>query len=356
MIRKVQYALIGFGGIAENRIAREGFALDRDRFKPLTRAVLKGATDVNPRRRRAAESLGLAWYADAAAVLADDDIDAVFIATNNRTHAELALRALEAGKAVMVEKPIAPNSRDARRVVEAARRRGLSLSVDHMMKHNALNRKARQWVAEGVLGEVNDAVFHMQFAFGYEPSEAASWRCSDADEMGGPIGDVASHCFYLAEFILGSEIQTLRAVYYPKRMAIQVEDGALVQCDLRNGMTVTLQVSFCDPRGGPVGTLSNLGYEIYGSRGVARGYGTMFQLSGHAGEPYPIRLEADYGSRRRVVRPGRQCNIYQGAVDEHARSVLAGRPLDAADGLRNVLLCEAAHRSARKQGAAVNVV
>ena len=47
---KVRYVLIGFGGIAENRVAKEGFACDKRRFKPLKNAVLVGAMDLNPAR------------------------------------------------------------------------------------------------------------------------------------------------------------------------------------------------------------------------------------------------------------------------------------------------------------------
>ena len=59
---KVKYALIGFGGIAENRVAKEGFACDAGRFRPLRFAKLVGATDLNPMRESAAKALGLAWY------------------------------------------------------------------------------------------------------------------------------------------------------------------------------------------------------------------------------------------------------------------------------------------------------
>ena len=56
---KVKYVLIGFGGIAENRVAKEGYACDKKRFKPLKTAQLVGATDMNPARQAAAEALGL---------------------------------------------------------------------------------------------------------------------------------------------------------------------------------------------------------------------------------------------------------------------------------------------------------
>lgn len=353
---KIRYALIGFGGIAENRIAKEGFACDKTRFSGLKQAELVGATDLNPKRRKAARDLGLKWYRDSTTLLADPKVDAVFVATNNLTHAALATQALESGKHVIVDKPLAPNSKDARLLVKLAARKKLSLSVDHMMVHNVLNRRAGELIADGALGTVNDSCFHMQFAFGFEEAEAATWRCSNPAEMGGPIGDVASHCFYMAEELLQSRIQAVRAVYYPKRMKIKVEDGALIQCDMESGITFSVVVSFCDARGGLGGTLSNLGYEIYGDKGVLRSYGTMFQLSGHEGEPLKMRLELDtFNKQEKITIRKKPVNIYQGVVVEHAESIIADEPLTGEDGLHNVLVCEAAHASANRNGRTVKV-
>lgn len=354
-MKAVKYAMIGFGGIAENRIAKEGFACDKTRFEPLKKAKLVGATDLNATRRAAAEALDLKWYPDADAIFNDPDVDAVYVATNNLSHAELARQALEAGKPVIVDKPLAANSKDARMLVKLAAKKKLSLSVDHMMTHNKLNKKAQQLISGGKLGSVNDAVFHMQFANGFDPAEAATWRCSNPAEMGGPIGDVASHCFYMAEYLLESPIVAIRAMYYPKRMKIKVEDGALIQCDLENGMTISVLVSFCDLRGGLGGTLSNLGYEIYGDKAVLRGYGTMFQLSGHTDEPYAIRLELDTFVKQKNFTVTKPVNIYQSLITEHAASVIKGDLLTGKDGLRNVMLCEAAHTSAQNNGKTVRI-
>lgn len=352
---KVKYALIGFGGIAENRIAKEGFGLDSDRVGKPKKAELVGATDTNPARKAAAEALGLKWYADADALLADPEIQAVFVASNNRTHAPLATKALEAGKHVLVEKPLAANGAEAKKLVELAKSKKLSLGVDHMMSKNVLNRKAKSLIDGGKLGAVNDACFHMEFAYGYDPAEAASWRCNDEGELGGPIGDVASHCFYMAEYMFDSPVRSVGAVYYPKAMKIAVEDGALIRFTLENGLTCSARVSFCDMKGGLGGTLTGLGYEIYGSDAVLRSYGTMFQLSGHSGEPIRQRLELDSFSEQETFYIEAVENIYQETIDEHAESILGGRPQTGEDGLRNVLICEAAHRSAKKGGAAVDV-
>ena len=58
---KVRYAIIGFGGIAENRVAKEGYACDKARFAPLKSAELVGAYDLFAGRKEAAAALGLKW-------------------------------------------------------------------------------------------------------------------------------------------------------------------------------------------------------------------------------------------------------------------------------------------------------
>jgi len=87
---KVRYATVGFGGIAENRIAKEGFGVDTNRFAGHAQAELVGVTDVNGARKAAAADLGLKWYDSAEAVLADTAVEAVFIATNNLSHAPVS--------------------------------------------------------------------------------------------------------------------------------------------------------------------------------------------------------------------------------------------------------------------------
>ncbi|MCC7300408.1 MAG: Gfo/Idh/MocA family oxidoreductase [Verrucomicrobia bacterium] len=347
---KVKYAIIGFGGIAENRIAKEGFACDKSRFQPLKNAELVGATDVNPGRKGAVEALGLKWYNSADEILADKQIQGVFVATNNLTHAEITKKVLNAGKHCIIEKPIATTVNDAIELTKLAKSKNLSLTVDHMMTENAYNIKARELVSKGTLGKVNDACFHMEFCYGADPAEAATWRCSSWEEVGGPIGDVASHAMYMAEFIFGSKIKSLACVYYPKTMAIKVEDGAYIKYTMENGLTGSVKVGFNEPRGGLGGTLSNLGYEIYGSDAVLRGYTTLFQLSGHEGEPIKIRLEMDKFTSQEKICPEKIQNIYQAVVTKHAESVLNNVPLCGCDAVHNLKLIAAAHESARNGG------
>ena len=357
-MRKVRYALIGFGGIAENRIAKEGFARDTARFpNPPELYELVGAFDLNASRRKAVESFGLKWYDSVQSLLGDDSIDAVFIATNNLTHAPIATAALEADMHVIVEKPLATRPEDVQALMKLARSRNRSLTVDHMMVHNKLNVRAKELIASGKLGAVNDACFHMEFCYGATPEEAATWRCNNITELGGPIGDVASHCFYMAEFMFSGIITELSAVYLPKKLDIAVEDGAYIKYRMRCGMEGSVKVAFSELRGGGGGTLSNLGYEIYGAEAVLRGFGTMFQLSGYPDEPIPIRLELDaFSTQENITLAGAPTpNIYQAMIGCHAESILKNEPMVPEEALRNVRQCFAAHESAQNGGKWVSV-
>lgn len=347
---KVKYGIIGFGGIAENRITKEGFCTDRNRFPPHPHAELTCATDINPGRKTAAESLGLQWYESAEALLARGDIEAVFIATNNRSHAAAAKLAMECGKHCLVEKPIATSLQDLRELQQLAQKRNLNLGVDHMMVHNSYNRRAQALVQEGAIGGVNDVCLHMEFLYGATPKEAASWRCAVREELGGPIGDVGSHCLYMAESLLNTHITQLSCVYLPRTLEIAVENGAYIQFETESGVQGSARVAFNQPRGGLESTLLNLGYEIYGTAGAIRGYGTLFQLSGHPDEPVPIRLDVETKASRDTIRLDEVDNIYQAMISQAARSIRSGEFVDSGEALHNLTMILACHESAGKNG------
>jgi 1,5-anhydro-D-fructose reductase (1,5-anhydro-D-mannitol-forming) len=351
----LRYAILGFGGIAENRIAKEGFACDATRFKPLPGIELAAAADISPARRAAAESLGLKWHDSPEAAIADPSIDAVFVASNNASHCALGRKALEAGKHVILEKPMATRLDDARKLVDLAAARNLSLAVDHMMVHNAYSVAARAMIAAGALGEVNDITLHMEFCYGSTPEEAAAWRCARPSELGGPIGDVGSHCLYMAEFLTGSRIRSVAAVFTPRTLKIRAENGAFIRFGTESGLTGSARASFNDPRGSLTGTLLNLGYEVYGTKATLRSYGALFQLSGHPSEPVKLRLEVEEAGAAREVRVGNIENIYQQVILDHAEAIRSGRRLTGEDGLRNLALVEAAYKSARQGGRAFTV-
>jgi predicted dehydrogenase len=355
-MKNMKYAIVGFGGIAENRIAKEGFALDSARFKPIPNVRLVAAADISPARKSAAQKLGLKWFDSVDAICESKDVDAAFIATNNLSHYPIAKQLLEARKHVIIEKPITTTLEHARELMQLAAKNDMSLSVDHMMLHNAYNIKASHIIQKGDLGDINHIVLHMEFPYGFTKDEASTWRCSNPEEVGGPIGDVASHCMYMAEFLLKDTLASIQAVYTPPVITIKAENGAYINFTTKKNTTGTIRVSFSEPRGSGKSTLLNLGYEVYGSKKTLRAFGTLFQLSGHSGEPIPLRLEIDdFHSSTKKVRVTKVQNIYRRVVLNHVHSILNGPRSSGNDALHNLEMVLKAHESAKRNGITIQL-
>jgi predicted dehydrogenase len=139
--------LIGYGYWGPN-LARN--------FADCAATRLLHIADSLPERREAAQRRYPATVAtsDEKAMLRDPEVEAVAIATPTHYHFETAMRAFAAGKHVLVEKPLASNSQEARALVEEADRRGLTLMVDHTFIYTAAVRHIRGLIDAGELGDV----------------------------------------------------------------------------------------------------------------------------------------------------------------------------------------------------------
>jgi predicted dehydrogenase len=112
--------------------------------------------DQSPKRRSAVEAHypAVKTYASAAEMIADPKVDAVAVATPVSSHFELAMMALEAGKHVLVEKPITTTSEQAEKLIEEAAKRKLTLMVDHTFVYTSTVRKIKELVDQGSLGQL----------------------------------------------------------------------------------------------------------------------------------------------------------------------------------------------------------
>ncbi len=112
--------------------------------------------DQSPKRRAQVEAHypAVKTYASAAEMIADPKVDAVAVATPVSSHFELSMMALEAGKHVLVEKPITTTSEQAERLIEAAEKRKLTLMVDHTFVYTSTVRKIKELVEQGSLGQL----------------------------------------------------------------------------------------------------------------------------------------------------------------------------------------------------------
>jgi len=144
----VTVAVVGLGYWGPN-LARN--------FEALPGCELRWCCDGDPAvRERLARTFGSTRFTDSLdEVLADPELDAVVLATPVPTHAELAIRVLEAGKHCFVEKPLARSVKDARAVLDAAAAAGRIVMVGHLLEYHPGVRKLKEVVDSGELGEIH---------------------------------------------------------------------------------------------------------------------------------------------------------------------------------------------------------
>ncbi|MFB9643346.1 Gfo/Idh/MocA family protein [Agromyces lapidis] len=246
---------------APARTKRAGFvgggfmAAVHSRAARAARAELVGAASSSPERAAAAvERLGLgAAFESLEAMLADPAVEVVHICTPNATHAGFARAALEAGKHVICEKPLATTAADAADLVALADARGLVAAVPFVYRFHPMAREARARVAAGEAGRllsVHGAYLQDWLAAPHDDD----WRVDRA--VGGPsraFADIGSHLVDLVEFVAGERIVRLnaasRTVYADRatHSGIETEDLVALVVELDSGALGTLLVSQVAP-------------------------------------------------------------------------------------------------------------
>lgn len=150
-------------------------------------------------------------FDDGAALAASPDVDLVIVSSTPPTHAPYAVSALEAGKHVLCEKPMALNAAEAQRMVEAASRHPGQLAwVDHELRYEPNRRAIRDRIRAGAIGELR----HLELSLkpylrgdGRPQAYGAPWNWwYDATQGGGLLGAVGSHLIDLCRFWTGSEV------------------------------------------------------------------------------------------------------------------------------------------------------
>jgi predicted dehydrogenase len=144
-------------------------------------------------------------YGSYEALLADPDIEAVYISLPNTLHSDWSIRALEAGKHVLCEKPLSRHTADAEAAFDAAERTGRLLSEAFMYRHNPQTAKLRELVADGAIGELR----LIRSAFSYSLYDEQNIRLRP-DVEGGALMDVGCYCVSGSR-LLGGEPETVYA-------------------------------------------------------------------------------------------------------------------------------------------------
>lgn len=138
-------------------------------------------------------------YGDYRRLVEDADVDVVYVNTTHPRHREQALLAIEAGKPVLIEKPVCLNAADTRAVFEAAEQAGVFAMEAMWMRTNPLVRQAQSLVADGAIGEVRSVRAEMSLGLPYDPTH----RIYDLANGGGALLDLGIYPATFAWLFLG---------------------------------------------------------------------------------------------------------------------------------------------------------
>ncbi|MCP3739453.1 Gfo/Idh/MocA family protein [Rossellomorea sp. BNER] len=252
-MEKVKIAIIGCGGIAfqkhlpalsklTNKVELAAFC---DTVQERAEKALKEFGDVNAQ-----------VYTDYKELLTDGSIDVVHVCTPNISHSMITVDALEAGKHVMCEKPMAINSEEAKKMLDTAKRTGKKLSIGYQNRFRNDSLTLHQACDAGDLGDIYFAKAHAIRRRG-----VPTWGVfMDKEKQGGgPLIDIGTHALDLALWmmnnykpvlVVGSTFQKLKDkpegnIFGPwNPEEYQVEDSAFGYIKMENGATIMLESSW----------------------------------------------------------------------------------------------------------------
>ena len=125
-------------------------------------------------------------------------------------HFEVALAAIEAGKHVYCEKPLTMTAAESKTLADAADAQGVVTMIGHNFPRNPAHGIARDFIQRGEIGRVVHFRASMHVDFLADPEIPFMWRCDKEEAGTGAVGDIASHIFSLAQYLIG-DIESLVA-------------------------------------------------------------------------------------------------------------------------------------------------
>ncbi|MEN9753999.1 MAG: hypothetical protein RLZ07_381 [Pseudomonadota bacterium] len=307
-----------------------------------------GALDADPARGRDyAQRLGIApdrAYGDWKEMLQGekgraDRIDLVTIATPNSTHFEITKAFLEAGIAVLCEKPMTVTVEEAEEIAATAKRTGTLCAVNYGYSGYPLVREMRAMIKRGDLGKIR--LIRTEFAHGFHADAADAdnprvrWRYDPAQAgISAQFADCGIHALHLASFVAGQDAKELSASFASVLSSRTLEDDAWVSIRMDGGALVRLWTSSV-----AVGRMHGFNIEVYGEAGGLRW-----------AQEWPNQLfYTPLNGRTQIIERG---NAGQSPEAARATRVTIGHPEGFTTAISNIYLDLAEAITAKKEGRA----
>jgi len=297
--------------------------------------------------------------ADWREIISREDVDLISIVTPPVTHEEMTLAALDAGKAVLCEKPTAMNADEAARMLRRASERGALALIDHELRFLPGRTRMREMLQSGEIGEVHHA--KLLFRSDSRATRERKWDWwSDAASGGGTLGAIGSHAVDAFRWLLGAEVSQVfckLSTHVAERVdestgelrRVTTDDEAnlilrFADGDLTKGTTATISLSVVE-QGSPEHQL-----EIFGAKGGLRieESGELWQARTGAGHWTRVEIEnAPLAEGMRDNGWSRGFTLFSRSLIEalrEGRNTVAGAATFD-DGYCNQLVLDAARRS-----------
>lgn len=152
-------------------------------------------------------------------VLAHPDVEVVSICAPNFLHHRIALDTIAAGKPFWIEKPMGRSALESREIAEGAAAAGLVTAVGFNYRAAPAVAGAREIIRSGALGRITNIQLRMMADYASDPGQVFTWRYEQAQAGSGVLGDVLSHGFDLAQYLVGriSAVSSLTETFIPER-------------------------------------------------------------------------------------------------------------------------------------------
>ena len=332
--RKIRFALVGCGRIAQNHFA----AIE----KHADRCELVDVCDTNPAALQAAVAkTGARGHAKLADLLASTTADCVILTTPSGLHPAQAIEVAQAGKHVMTEKPMATRWQDGLKMVEACDKAGVRLFVVKQNRRNATLQLLKRAVEQKRFGKIYAVSVNVFWTRPQEYYDSAKWR-GTWEFDGGAFMNQASHYIDLLDWLIGP-VESVMAYTGTLERDIEVEDSGVAAIRWRSGAMGTLNVSMLTYPKNLEGSIT-----ILGEKGTVRVGGVAVNEIQHwqFETPDPMDEKIKDASYQTTSVYGHGHPLYYDNVIRTLRGE-AHAEVDGYEGLRSLEVVIAAYRSAR---------
>lgn len=251
----IHWGIIGCGDVCEKKSGPAFYKIEHSSLEAVMRRDAKRAADFAQRH-------GVAkFYTNVDALLNDSDITAIYVATPPATHKEYAIQALQSGRPVYVEKPMAMNFSECREMIEAAEQSGQKLFTAYYRRALPYFVKIKELLETNRIGDVRTVeVRYYRAPSQSDLEQRDNWRVRKSEAGGGYFYDLAPHTLDILDFLLG-EIDTARGFTANGGGLYDVEDTVSAVLKFKSGVQGTGQWCFTTSKWDEEDTVKIIGSE-----------------------------------------------------------------------------------------------